>query len=106
VRVLVGEDGSVKSVRVVRGLPVGLTEEALIVARANQVQTAMKDGKPVPYWVGLEISFNHPLMDHPSAKVMTKTVLLVVCCVCSPSLSALNASREVQTMFAKEINDR
>jgi len=58
VRVLVGEDGSVKSVRVVRGLPFGLTEEAMNVARETKFKPAMKDGKPVPYWVGLEISFN------------------------------------------------
>ena len=58
VRVLVGEDGIVKSVRVVRGLPDGLTEEALIVARQTKFKPAMKDGKPVPFWVGLEISFN------------------------------------------------
>ena len=58
VRVLVGEDGSVKSVRVVRGLPFGLTEEAMNVARETKFKPAMKDGKPVPYWIGLEISFN------------------------------------------------
>ena len=57
VRVLVGEDGSVKSVRVVRGLPDGLTEEAMNVARQTKFKRAMKDGKPVPFWVGLEISF-------------------------------------------------
>ena len=57
VRVLVGEDGIVKSVRVVRGLPDGLTEEAMSVARQTKFKPAMKDGKPVPFWVGLEISF-------------------------------------------------
>ena len=56
--VLVGEDGSVKSVRVVRGLPEGLTEEAMNVARQTKFRPAMKDGKPVPLWVGLEIGFN------------------------------------------------
>ena len=57
-RVLVGEDGTVKSVRVVRGLPDGLTEEAMTEARQIKFKPAMKDGKPVPYLVGLEISFN------------------------------------------------
>jgi TonB family protein len=58
VRVLVGEDGNVKSVRVVRGLPDGLTEEAITAARQTKFKPAMKDGKPVPFWVGLEINFN------------------------------------------------
>jgi len=57
-RVLVGEDGTVKSVRVTRGLPDGLTEQAIEVARQTKFKPAMKDGKPVPLWVGLEISFN------------------------------------------------
>ena len=55
--VLVGDDGTVKSVRVVRGLPDGLTEQAVAVARETKFKPAMKDGKPVPLWVGLEISF-------------------------------------------------
>jgi protein TonB len=55
--VLVGEDGTVKSIRVVRGLPDGLTEQAVAVARETKFKPAMKDGKPVPLWVGLEISF-------------------------------------------------
>lgn len=56
-RVLVGEDGIVKSVRVVRGLPDGLTEQAIAAARETKFKPAMKDGKPVPFMVGLEISF-------------------------------------------------
>jgi len=58
VSVLVGEDGNVKSVRVVRGLPEGLTEEAIAAVRQIKFKPAMKDGKPVPFWVGLEINFN------------------------------------------------
>jgi len=57
-RVLVGEDGNVKNVRVVRGLPDGLTEEAISAARQTKFKPAMKDGKPVPFWVGLEMNFN------------------------------------------------
>lgn len=57
-RILVGEDGNVKGVRVVRGLPDGLTEEAITVARETKFKPAMKDGKPVAYWVALEITFN------------------------------------------------
>jgi len=57
-RVLVDEDGSVKAVRVVRGLPDGLTESAIAAARQTKFKPAMKDGKPVAYWIGLEINFN------------------------------------------------
>ncbi len=56
-RVLVGDDGTVKSVRVVRGLGDGLTEQAVAVARETRFKPAMKDGKPVPFWVGIEIGF-------------------------------------------------
>ena len=56
-RVQVDIDGSVRAVRVVRGLPYGLSEQAIAVARETKFKPAMKDGKPVAYWVGLEISF-------------------------------------------------
>lgn len=56
--VLVAEDGNVNAIRVVRGLPDGLTEQAIAVARLSKFKPAMKDGKPVPYWVVLEINFN------------------------------------------------
>ena len=57
-RVLVGADGGVRQVRVVRGLPDGLTEQAIAAAREAKFKPAMKDGKPVPYWVVLEMGFN------------------------------------------------
>jgi protein TonB len=57
-RVLVTEDGNVNAIRVVRGLPDGLTDQAIAVARLTKFKPAMKDGKPVPYWVALEINFN------------------------------------------------
>ena len=57
-RVLVGEDGYVNAIRVVRGLPDGLTEQAIAAARLSKFKPAMKDGKPVPNWVVLEINFN------------------------------------------------
>lgn len=56
-RVQVDIDGSVRAIRVVRGLPYGLSEQAIAVARETKFKPAMKDGKPVAYWVGLEISF-------------------------------------------------
>ena len=57
-RVLVGADGDVKQVRVVSGLPYGLNEKAIEVARQTKFKPAMKDGKPVPHWVALQMSFN------------------------------------------------
>ena len=57
-RVLVGADGDVKQVKVVRGLPDGLTEQAIEAARQAKFKPAMKDGKPVPYWVVIQMEFN------------------------------------------------
>jgi len=57
-RVQVDVDGNVAAVRLVSGLPYGLTEQAMDVARHTKFKPAMKDGKPVAYWVGLEINFN------------------------------------------------
>jgi len=57
-RVLVGADGDVKQVRVVRGLPDGLTEQAIAAARQAKFKPAMKDGKPVPYWMVIQMDFN------------------------------------------------
>src|SRR5690242_7989276 len=54
-RVLVGEDGNVTAVRVIRGLPDGLNEQAIAAARLTKFKPAMKDGKPVAYWVALEM---------------------------------------------------
>ena len=56
-RVLVSADGNVNGVRVIRGLPDGLTEQAIEVAKQTKFKPAMKDGKPVAYLVALEINF-------------------------------------------------
>jgi len=56
-RVLVDVDGNVSAVRVVRGLPDGLNEQAIAAARLTKFKPAMKDGKPVAYWLGLEMTF-------------------------------------------------
>lgn len=57
-RVLVGVDGYVNDVRVVRGLPDGLNERAIDAARQSKFKPAMKDGKAVASWVVLEMTFN------------------------------------------------
>lgn len=57
-RVLVGADGQVKQVRVVRGLPDGLDEQAIQVAYQLKFKPAMKDGKPVAFWIAVSAEFN------------------------------------------------
>jgi TonB family protein len=63
VRALVGEDGVVRRVRVVSGLGYGLDEEARRAVFQMKFKPATKDGKPVPYWVPLDVQFRterHP----------------------------------------------
>jgi TonB family protein len=57
-RVLVGSDGLVKDVRIIRGLPDGLNEEAVRAAYQIRFTPAMKDGEPVPYWQVMEMEFH------------------------------------------------
>lgn len=56
-RVLVGEGGDVRAIRVVRGLPDGLTEQAIEAARQTKFKPATKDGQAVAYWVVLQLEF-------------------------------------------------
>src|SRR5262249_482356 len=51
-------NGQVTNISVVAGLPYGLTEQAIIVARQIKFTAAMKDGKPVSMWMQLEYNFN------------------------------------------------
>ena len=55
---LFGSDGVVKQVRILKGLPDGLNEEALRTAYQITFTPAMKDGQPVAYWQTLEMNFN------------------------------------------------
>ena len=57
-RVLVGFDGEVKQVNVISGLPYGLSEQAVEAVRSARFKPAMKDGRPVDYWLPIEIEFN------------------------------------------------
>ena len=57
-QLLIGADGSVKQVRIRRGLADGLNEEAIRAAYQIRFKPAMKGGQPVSYWVGIEIEFN------------------------------------------------
>jgi periplasmic protein TonB len=57
-RVLVGADGTVKQVRITRGLPDGLDEQAIQAAYQIRFQPAMKSGQPVAFWQAVSIEFN------------------------------------------------
>ncbi len=55
--VVFGADGQISGVRVVRGLPHGLTEKAIEAARKIRFKPAMKDGQPVSVRGMLEFHF-------------------------------------------------
>jgi TonB family protein len=56
--VIFGADGGIRVLRVVSGLPYGLTGQALKAARRVQFEPAVKDGKPVDVRGDLEFSFD------------------------------------------------
>jgi TonB family protein len=56
-RVLVGSDGTVKRVRLMTGLPCGLSYQAMDAANQMIFKPARKNGEPVAYWVPVEIEF-------------------------------------------------
>jgi TonB family protein len=56
--VIFGADGSIRVLRVVSGLPHGLTGQALKAAQRVQFEPAVKDGKPVDVRGDLEFSFD------------------------------------------------
>jgi TonB family protein len=57
-RVLVGADGEVKQIRITRGLPDGLDEQAIAAVRQSKFKPATKDGQAVPFWLLLSVEFN------------------------------------------------
>jgi TonB family protein len=56
-RVLVIEDGSVQQVRITKGLPDGLDEQAIRAAYALRFRPALKNGQPVKFWQAVQIEF-------------------------------------------------
>jgi protein TonB len=59
VRVLVDDRGAVKEVKIIRGLPDGLNEQAIRAAYQMRFRPAVKNGRPVSYWLSsVEIEFN------------------------------------------------
>ncbi len=55
---LVGTDGQVRQVRIISGLPHGLSEQAARAVFQMRFQPAMKDGHPVEFWTPVEIEFH------------------------------------------------
>lgn len=56
-RVALSANGKISRVRVVRGLPAGLTENAIRAACKIEFRPALKDGQPVSQWVNVEYVF-------------------------------------------------
>ncbi len=56
--VIFRSNGKITNIRVVRGLPDGLTEQAIEAARKIKFEPASKDGQPVSIRANLEYSFN------------------------------------------------
>jgi TonB family protein len=54
---LVTADGQVTSVYVMRGVPFGLTEEAVATVKGWKLKPAMKDGQAVPARVEFTTTF-------------------------------------------------
>jgi TonB family protein len=52
-----GADGQLRDIRVVRGLPAGLTEKAIEAARNIRFRPAVKNGVPVATRMTLEFNF-------------------------------------------------
>ena len=57
-RLVLGADGTVQHILVVRALPDGLTEMAVAVAKQIAFQPATKDGRPVSQVVNVEYNFS------------------------------------------------
>jgi TonB family protein len=56
--VVFGADGKIKDIRVIRGLPFGLTDNAIQAALKIRFKPAMKNGQPVSVRGLLEFSFS------------------------------------------------
>jgi TonB family protein len=57
-RVVFSANGTVTNIRVIAGLPYGVTESTIDAARRIKFVPAMKNGNPVSMWMQLEYSFN------------------------------------------------
>lgn len=58
IKAVCSANGRVTHIQVIRGLPLGLTEQAIAAARGVRFTPAMKDGKPVSMWMQFEYNFS------------------------------------------------
>jgi TonB family protein len=56
--VVFGADGQIGDIRVIKGLPHGLTQKAIEATSKIRFEPAMKDGQPAPVRGSLEFTFN------------------------------------------------
>jgi TonB family protein len=56
-RVLVGSDGTVRKVRILTGLPYGLSYQAMDAAFQLIFKPAIKNGQPIEFWLSVEMEF-------------------------------------------------
>jgi Gram-negative bacterial TonB protein C-terminal len=56
-RVLFGVDGKVKQIKVMSGLPYGLTENAVRTVNRIKAKPAKNNGEPIEYWMDVECEF-------------------------------------------------
>lgn len=66
-RAVLSSAGEVRNISVIKGLPAGLTQQAIEAARRIRFRPAEKDGRPVSMYVVLEYNFNH---DGDMAKII------------------------------------
>jgi TonB family protein len=57
-RCVFAANGKVTNIRILSGLPDGLTDRAIKAAQKIRFKPATKDGKPVSMWMQLEYNFN------------------------------------------------
>lgn len=57
-RILVGTDGAIKKIKVVSGLPYGLSEQAVRATSRLKFNPAMNEGKAIEYWISTSMSFS------------------------------------------------
>lgn len=57
-KVVFASNGTITNIRVVEGLPRGLTERCIAAARKIKFVPGVKDGKPVSTWMQVEYNFN------------------------------------------------
>jgi periplasmic protein TonB len=57
-RVVIGTDGKTHEISIVRSLGMGLDEKAIEAARLWRFEPGMKEGKPVPVEVNMEVNFH------------------------------------------------